>query len=118
MQESGRSAKEKPSRKGWASMCDISLIVLSGRLRQAPVVGFQAGKIVPGLGIGCLQLCHILRGRLSSARKHHMTFFSESHSMHWPFSKAAFSSAFIMSHPSDFPAVRQSGEMLTRRTLL
>ena len=79
MQESGRSAKEKPSRKGWASMCDISLIVLSGRLRQAPVVGFQAGKIVPGLGIGCLQLCHILRGRLSSARKHHMTFFSESH---------------------------------------
>lgn len=47
MQESGRSAKEKPSRKGWASMCDISLIVL--------------------------------RGRLSSARKHHMTFFSESH---------------------------------------
>lgn len=65
MRESGRSAKEKPSRKGWASMCDISLIVLSGRLRQAPVVGFQAGKIVPGLGSCCLQRRHILRRLLS-----------------------------------------------------
>ena len=26
MQESGRSAKEKPSRKGWASMCDMSFL--------------------------------------------------------------------------------------------
>lgn len=44
--ESGRSAKEKPSHKGWAFMRNISLLALLGRLFQPPVVCLQVSKII------------------------------------------------------------------------
>ena len=59
--EPGRSAKEKPSHKGWAFMCNISLLALRGRLFQPPVVCLQVSKITPGLGSGSFQLRHVLR---------------------------------------------------------